>query len=48
MNDAELQFRRLFDKLPVGAYMCDPAGLITYFNECALQLWGRAEAERCR
>ena len=39
---SELQFRRLLDKLPVGAYTCDAHGLITYFNPQAEQLWGRA------
>jgi PAS domain S-box-containing protein len=38
----ELQFRRLLEKLPAGAYTCDPEGLITYFNQHAVQLWGRA------
>ncbi|MGE0430904.1 MAG: response regulator [Planctomycetota bacterium] len=35
-------FRELFDKLPAAAYMCDAAGLITYFNPYAESLWGRA------
>jgi PAS domain S-box-containing protein len=38
----EWQFRRLLEKLPAGAYTCDPAGLITYVNPQAIQLWGRA------
>lgn len=38
------QFRRLLEKLPAGAYTCDPDGLITYFNPHAEQLWGRAPA----
>jgi PAS domain S-box-containing protein len=38
----ELRFRRLLEKLPAGAYTCDPEGLITYFNRHAVQLWGRA------
>ncbi|MGE5443418.1 MAG: PAS domain-containing protein, partial [Ignavibacteriales bacterium] len=38
----ELHFRRLLEKLPVGAYTCNPEGLITYFNQHAVQLWGRA------
>jgi signal transduction histidine kinase len=37
----ELEFRRLLDKLPAGAYTCDPQGLITYYNPQAAQLWGR-------
>jgi len=36
------QFCRLLEKLPAGAYTCDPEGLITYFNPHAAQLWGRA------
>jgi PAS domain S-box-containing protein len=32
----------LLEKLPAGAYMCDPDGLITYYNQHAVQLWGRA------
>src|SRR5712691_7784110 len=38
----ELEFRRLLEKLPAGAYTCDPEGLITYFNQRAVELWGRA------
>ena len=38
----ELRFRGLLEKLPAGAYTCDPDGLITYFNQHAVQLWGRA------
>lgn len=37
-------FQDLLDALPVAAYTCDEAGLITYFNDAALQLWGRAPA----
>lgn len=40
--EGDLQFRRLLEKLPAGAYTCDPEGLITYFNREAVQLWGRA------
>ena len=42
LQRGEMQFRRLLDKLPAGAYTCDPAGLITYYNQHAGQLWGRA------
>ncbi|HXK24369.1 MAG TPA: PAS domain S-box protein [Myxococcota bacterium] len=38
----ELRFRRLIEKLPVAAYTCDLDGLITYFNDRAERLWGRA------
>jgi signal transduction histidine kinase len=40
--DSELRFRRLLEKLPAGAYTCDAQGLITYYNERAVELWGRA------
>ncbi len=40
-QNSELEFRRLLEKLPVGAYTCDPEGLITYFNPHAVELWGR-------
>ncbi len=39
---AEQEFRLLLDKLPAAAYMCDPDGLITYFNTRAVELWGRS------
>lgn len=39
---AEGLFQRLLDRLPTGAYLCDPDGLITYFNEQAVRVWGRA------
>lgn len=42
LSKRELHFQRLLDKLPAGAYMCDTAGLITYFNAHAVSLWGRA------
>ncbi|HEY7943750.1 MAG TPA: ATP-binding protein [Casimicrobiaceae bacterium] len=35
------EFRRLLDRLPAGAYMCDTDGLITYFNRLAVRIWGR-------
>src|SRR2546430_890670 len=39
---SELEFRRLLDHLPAGAYTCDAEGLITYYNPRAVELWGRA------
>lgn len=36
------EFLRLLDKLPAAAYTCDTEGLITYYNQPALRLWGRA------
>lgn len=38
----ELPFRAFLERLPAGAYTCDPDGLITYFNQQAVQLWGRS------
>jgi two-component sensor histidine kinase len=38
------QFHRLLEKLPAGAYTCDPEGLITYYNPHAVTLWGRTPA----
>jgi PAS domain S-box-containing protein len=32
----------LLAKLPAGAYLCDSDGLITYFNDHAVRIWGRA------
>ena len=40
--NGELRFRALLEKLPAGAYTCDPDGLITYFNQHATQIWGRS------
>jgi two-component system CheB/CheR fusion protein len=42
LRRSELRFRRLIEKLPTGAYTCDRDGLITYYNDRAVQLWGRA------
>jgi signal transduction histidine kinase/CheY-like chemotaxis protein len=39
---SETEFRDLLDVLPAGAYTCDSEGLITYFNQHALDAWGRA------
>jgi PAS domain S-box-containing protein len=41
LDRGELHFRSLLEKLPVGAYTCDAEGLITYFNQHAVRLWGR-------
>jgi PAS domain S-box-containing protein len=41
--DSEERYRRLTELLPVGVYTCSaPEGTITYFNEKAAELWGRA------
>lgn len=42
IGNGELEFRGLLEKLPAGAYTCDPDGLITYFNQHAERLWGRS------
>lgn len=39
--DNELPFRAFLERLPAGAYTCDADGLITYFNQHAVELWGR-------
>jgi PAS domain-containing protein len=36
--------RQTLDLLPAGAYLCNPDGLITYYNRHALNMWGRAPA----
>jgi PAS domain S-box-containing protein len=41
-KSAEMKLHHFLDRLPAGAYMCDAEGLITYFNQHAVQLWGRA------
>jgi PAS domain S-box-containing protein len=38
------EFHRLLEVLPAGAYTCDADGLITYFNQHAVALWGRTPA----
>lgn len=41
LDASETHFRRLLNKLPAAAHICNAAGLITYCNEHAVQLWGR-------
>jgi signal transduction histidine kinase len=41
ISSAGSEFLRLLDKLPAAAYTCDAEGLITYYNQPALDLWGR-------
>jgi signal transduction histidine kinase/DNA-binding NarL/FixJ family response regulator len=38
---AQQQYQTLFESLPMAAYTCDASGLLTYFNQRAVQLWGR-------
>ncbi|HEX4201649.1 MAG TPA: ATP-binding protein [Chthoniobacterales bacterium] len=42
LSAGESEFLRLLDKLPAAAYTCNSDGLITYYNQPALRLWGRA------
>jgi PAS domain-containing protein len=37
----DVEFRRLLEKLPAAAYTTDAEGLITYFNQRAVEAWGR-------
>ena len=39
---SDVEFRQLLERLPAAAYTCDADGLITYYNERAVELWGRA------
>ena len=41
-GESLIPYQELLQRLPVGAYICDRDGLITYFNEYAVKLWGRA------
>lgn len=38
----ESLFRQALERLPAAAYTCDADGLITYFNQHAVKVWGRA------
>ncbi len=40
-HTSDVEFSRLLAKLPAAAYTCDAEGFITYFNERAVELWGR-------
>ena len=42
ISRGQSEFLQLLDKLPAAAYTCDAEGLITYYNQPALRLWGRA------
>src|SRR5262249_14443814 len=41
-ENGRIPYQDLLERLPVGAYTCDCEGLITYFNEAAVKIWGRA------
>ena len=36
-----IDFPEYFEKSPLGFYICDPSGLITYYNRSAAELWDR-------
>ena len=40
----EITAPALMGKMPAAVYTCDAEGLITYFNQRAVELWGREPA----
>jgi PAS domain S-box-containing protein len=40
LRERERRFRELLDALPAAIYTTDAAGLLTYYNEAAADLWG--------
>jgi PAS domain S-box-containing protein len=42
--ESEVRYRTLFDLCPIAVYSCDATGVIQKFNQCAVDLWGRAPA----
>lgn len=42
LRESEERYRQLANLLPVAVYTCDASGMITYYNQQATQLWGRA------
>ena len=41
LRSSERKYRELLEKLPAAAYTCDAEGLITYYNQRAVEMWGR-------
>jgi PAS domain S-box-containing protein len=41
LHRSESSFHEMLDRLPAAAYTCDAAGLITYYNRIAADIWGR-------
>ena len=41
LRDSEERHRQTLDLMPAAVYSCDAAGVITYFNQQAANLWGR-------
>lgn len=45
LRESEESYRRLTELLPVAVYACEaPSGIITYYNDRAVELWGREPA----
>jgi PAS domain S-box-containing protein len=42
LRESEEKYRRLVGLLPAAVYTCDADGTITFYNERAAELWGRA------
>ncbi len=42
LQDSERHSHKLLEALPVAVYTTDTAGRITFFNQAAVELWGRA------
>jgi PAS domain S-box-containing protein len=42
LRRSEVRYRRTLSLMPAAVYSCDVSGLITYCNERAIELWGRA------
>ena len=43
LSESEKRYHRLVGLLPVAVYTCEsPSGIITFYNERAAELWGRA------
>lgn len=40
-NKYDQDFYHLLSVVPAGAYTCDAEGRITYYNQRAVQVWGR-------
>ncbi|HYG75130.1 MAG TPA: PAS domain S-box protein [Planctomycetota bacterium] len=43
IRQSEERYRKLAQLMPLGVFTCEaPSGMLTYYNEHAVQLWGRA------
>lgn len=47
LRESEWAHRELVRALPTAAYMCDATGLITIYNQAAVDLWGRVPEIGC-